>query len=79
MAIIFEIEHTTTEAPSHPHVRSVKFKLNFCLCSTKRPSIEQTTRAAIRQQSTCRAIRSRPKCRSGKVPAKRVDNFTDPL
>ena len=36
MAIIFEIEHTTTEAPSHPHVRSVKFKLNFCLCSTKK-------------------------------------------
>jgi hypothetical protein len=37
MAIIFEIEHTTTEAPSHPHVRSVKFKLNLSLFNKKGP------------------------------------------
>jgi hypothetical protein len=80
MAIIFEIEHTTTRSAisSTRALREIQAQL-LSLFNKKRPSIEQTTRAAIRQQSTCRAIRSRPKCRSGKVPAKRVDNFTDPL
>ena len=45
-----DVVHGRSEAPSHPHMRSVKFKLNCYLCSTE--NAPDRAKDASRHQAT---------------------------